>query len=126
MREKIHVTIETSAVVYRKVPCDLLSVSPKLPGTVPDLQAFQPAILKELLADAPDYQFKFVVANLKQVCEVTDVLETCSFIDRDRVMLMPNAKTLDRYRKIAPQIAKYALHENLRFCPRLHLGLKVK
>jgi len=121
-----HVTIETAAVVDRDVRCDLLSISPKLPGAVPGKNVFRPSIIQKLIARNPQYQVKFVVENLSQVCQVGDVLEQYPFIDRSRVMLMPNAKTAAMYRKIAPKIAKYALHENLHFCPRLHLELQIK
>jgi len=126
MQQQFHVTIETSGFIYRKVECHLLSLSPKLPNSVPHRITFRPAILKRLITSVPDYQIKFVVANLKEVCQVTDIIDEYPFINRANVMLMPNAKTLKRYIPLAPKIAQWALLNKLKFCPRLHLELGIK
>ncbi len=121
-----YVTVETAGVVYRKVRCDLLSVSPKLPGSIPGKVTFRPAIIKKLISPADDYQVKFVVGNLDQVCQAADLVEKNPFIRKENVLLMPNARTAKEYRRLAPTIARWALHNNLRFCPRLHLELGIK
>jgi 7-carboxy-7-deazaguanine synthase len=125
-RLAFHVTLETAGIVYRKVRCDLLSLSPKLPRSVPGKTTFRPAILKKLIAAAKAVQVKFVVGNLDQVCRVADLLEKYPFLRPETVMLMPKAKTFAEYAKLAPDIARWALHNNLRFCPRLHLELGIK
>jgi 7-carboxy-7-deazaguanine synthase len=121
-----HVTVETAGFVYRKIRCDLLSLSPKLPKSIPGKVTFRPAIIKRLIAPAEDYQVKFVVANLDQVCQAADLVEKYPFIRTENVLLMPNARTAAEYRRLAPKIARWALHNNLRFCPRLHLELGIK
>jgi 7-carboxy-7-deazaguanine synthase len=126
MAKGYHTTIETAGVVYRKVPCDLLSLSPKLPSTLPDIKTFRPAILQKLLADAGDYQVKFVVADEGQVAETMKLLVRYDIFNQNNVMLMPNSQAPSEYRRIAAKIARLALENNLRFCPRLHLELKLK
>jgi organic radical activating enzyme len=113
-------------VVYRKTACDLLSLSPKLPSTLPGKKTFRPSILRKLLADAGDYQVKFVVADEAEVCEALALLDRCDLFDRRNVMLMPQSTTPAEYRKNAKKIARLALKQCLRFCPRLHLELKFK
>jgi 7-carboxy-7-deazaguanine synthase len=121
-----HITIETSGVVYRKTACDLLSLSPKLPSTLPNKKTFRPSILCKLLVDAKDYQVKFVVADEFEVREALTLLDRCDLFDRRNVMLMPQSATPLEYRKNARKIARLALKQCLRFCPRLHLDLKLK
>jgi 7-carboxy-7-deazaguanine synthase len=121
-----HTTIETAGVVYRKVNCDLLSLSPKLPSTLPDKKTFRPTILRKLMADAGDYQVKFVVADEQQVAETLQLLTRHDIFDQNNVMLMPNSQVPSEYRSVAAKIARLALENNLRFCPRLHLELKLK
>lgn len=124
-----HTTIETAGIVYRKVPCDLLSLSPKLPSTLPDVKTFRPTILRKLMAEAGDYQVKFVVADEPQVLETLELLarhDLHDLFDQKNVMLMPNAQNSSKYRSAAVKIARLALENNLRFCPRLHLELKLK
>ena len=119
-KQNFHITVETTGIIFRKIKCDLLSLSPKPP------KAFNPSAIKKLIKNAPDYQIKFVIEDKKNILQIRKILKNHKFIDRGKVMLMPNAKTLKLYKVQAPKIAKLSLHENLRFSPRLHLETKLK
>ncbi|NLE28405.1 MAG: 7-carboxy-7-deazaguanine synthase QueE [Phycisphaerae bacterium] len=121
-----HVTIETSGVIYRKVQCDLLSLSPKLPSTLPDVKTYRPAVLRKLIADHREYQVKFVVANESHVREALELLDEHDLFDRRNVMLMPQSSAFSHYRRHAGKIARLAQKYDLRFSPRLHLELQIK
>src|SRR6188472_2686766 len=63
------ITIETAGTIYRELPCDLMSISPKLSNSTPDDQNWkerheqtrlQPDVLQKLIDTYP-YQLKFVV-----------------------------------------------------------------
>jgi len=123
----LHVTIETAGIVYRRLRCQLLSLSPKLDGEAPTFgNWFKPAVIRRLIAAAADYQLKFVVRSRRDVQQVLDAIERMEFIDRDRVMLMPRAATKAAYLRLAPAVAGWALAHGLRFCPRIHLTLGVR
>jgi 7-carboxy-7-deazaguanine synthase len=124
--EGYHLTIETSGIVFLEVACDLLSVSPKLPSTLPGHDPFQPNILRKLIDQAKDYQVKFVVGSMAEVDEVLSLVSANDFIDRKKVLLMPASTNQTEYRATAPQVAQWALENDLRFCPRLHLEVGLK
>jgi 7-carboxy-7-deazaguanine synthase len=125
-RLEYHVTIETSGVAFQEVACDLLSLSPKLPSTLPDQNPIRPDVLRKLIAQAEDYQVKFVVANSDEVKETLAILDANPYIDRTNVMLMPMSSNQTEYRQSAPQVARWAIEHGLRFCSRLHLELGLK
>jgi 7-carboxy-7-deazaguanine synthase len=127
-RDGLHVTLETAGIIYRKFACQLLSLSPKLPGTSGGGQGrfFKPAIIRRLIGQGDDYQLKFVVSSRSDVQEVVDTCERLSFIDRNNIMLMPQAQTLAAYRRAAPKVGRWALRHDVRFSPRLQLVLGIK
>jgi len=115
-----HITIETSGSLSQEgVVCDLLSVSPKL--TIPQYR-FSPDVLQTLLMQADDYQIKLVVDSPADCESVEDFLQSQSGsnlnLDRSKVMLMPQGKTLDELRRQEEWLAPYCLANNLTFCPR--------
>ncbi len=124
--EGFHITIETSGIQFMDVVCDLLSLSPKLPSTLPDHDPIKPTVLQKLIDHADDYQMKFVVGNESEVDEVLSLISANHFIDRKKVMLMPSSLNQAEYRDLSPKVARLALENDLRFCPRLHLELGLK
>src|SRR5690349_18889973 len=77
----LHVTIETAGTVYRKLTCDLMSISPKLANSTPrrreggkwaaqhDKLRYQPDVLRGLMADY-EYQLKFVMSHTDDIPEL--------------------------------------------------------
>ncbi len=115
-----HVTIETSGVVF--VPglaCDLMSISPKLEGEEPP--GLKP-ILQDLIAAYP-YQCKFVVESAEDWPRIERYMSEWPGLDRQRVMLMPQAATAEDLAVRSPMVAELCKQTGLRFGPRLQVAL---
>lgn len=128
-RRGAHVTIETSGTIYQPVACDLMSISPKLSNSTPDLaeepcwarhhetRRFVPEVLRRLVAEYP-YQLKFVVETLEDCAEVERYLGLFPEIDRSRVMLMPQGVVASELAARAEWLIPYCREHRLVFCPR--------
>ena len=101
-----HVTIETAGIAHiPDMPCDLMSISPKLGNSVPveaQLAAFHEAarldvaVLAELVENH-DYQLKFVVESSDDLAEILRTISAIGNVDEQKVMLMPQASTRDEF-----------------------------
>ncbi len=127
-----HVTIETSGIAY--VPglaCDLMSISPKLSNSTPqepELSAthekirLDTAVLKTLIENY-NYQLKFVIDQPGDLDEVLELLHELEEVDRDRVMLMPQAGTTAELADASGMVAQLCLRSGFAFCQRLQVLL---
>ena len=125
-----HVTIETAGIAYiPDVPCDLMSISPKLSNSVPGEaesaavhkdSRLDLAVLGELIANY-HYQLKFVVDSVNDVPEIQEVIEQTGNIDPQMVMLMPQAATRDELSSKSPMVAEICKSAGFAFCQRLHI-----
>jgi 7-carboxy-7-deazaguanine synthase len=124
-----HVTVETAATLYLPVPCDLMSISPKLSNSTPSEDAgprwidrhrrsrHAPEVVKRLI-DEYEYQVKFVVDRPEDCREVENYLSEFPQIDRGRVMLMPQGTDAERLAEKARWLQPYCDDHGLRYCPR--------
>ena len=117
-----HITIETAGVIFLSaLPCDLMSISPKLSNAGPnanlDLDSLQQLIIEY------DCQFKFVVQTSDDIKDIKRVLSSLAGLDPDRTFLMPQAATRQQYLKTAPVVAELCKKTGLSFSPRLHVLL---
>ena len=124
-----HVTIETAGTVYLPVPCDLMSLSPKLSNSTPDEHRaprwrerhdrarYAPDVVRRLVSEYT-YQVKFVVGQPDDCREVEKYLEGFPEIQRDRVMLMPMGTEARELESIGEWLEDYCRQHGLRFCPR--------
>jgi len=127
-----HVTIETAGIAYiPDIPCDLMSISPKLGNSVPDdvkLAAMHEdsrldlAVLGELVANY-NHQLKFVVDSVNDVPEIQEVIDETGNVDAETVMLMPQAATRDQLTAKSPMVAEMCKCAGYAFCQRLHIML---
>jgi len=127
-----HITIETAGIAYiPDVPCDLMSISPKLSNSVPGEaesaavhkdSRLDLAVLGELIANY-HYQLKFVVDSVNDVPEIQEVIEQTGNIDPQMVMLMPQAATRDELSSKSPMVAEICKSAGFVFCQRLHILL---
>lgn len=131
-----HLTIETAGTVAPAgIACDLASLSPKLLNSAPDPLAhpewrrrheatrWQPAVVREWL-DGYDCQLKFVVARPADVDELEGMLEKVGRdIPRHKVLLMPEATTLERMRERAAWLGEVCKARGYRYAHRLHIEL---
>jgi 7-carboxy-7-deazaguanine synthase len=127
-----HITIETAGIAYiPEMPCDLMSISPKLSNSVPDepnLAAIHNnsrldmTVLKELI-DNYNYQLKFVIDSEADLPEIEEILKELANADRQRVMLMPQAAARDEFLAKSPMIADMCKLAGFTFSQRLQILL---
>jgi len=127
-----HITIETAGIAYiPDMPCDLMSISPKLSNSVPDdakLAAIHKnskldlAVLGELI-DNYNYQLKFVVDSVNDLPEIQELLDKIGNVDSGKVMLMPQAATRDEFLAKSPMVADMCKLVGFAFSQRLQVLL---
>ncbi len=127
-----HITIETAGIAYiPDMPCDLMSISPKLSNSMPadaKLAAMHEdsrldiAVLGELI-DHHDYQLKFVVDSVNDLPEIQETLEKMDHVDVQKVMLMPQAATKDELLAKSPMVAEMCKMVGFAFSQRLQVLL---
>jgi 7-carboxy-7-deazaguanine synthase len=139
-----HITVETAGTIFRDLPCDLMSISPKLststPGTsdAPDPRDPQGtwrqrheerrlnfAALQKLLDRYPERQLKFVVTQERgedDLAEIESILSQLSGWQPADVMLMPEGITTPP-QAFEQWLAAQCIHRGWRYCPRLHIHI---
>ena len=127
-----HITIETAGIAFiQDLPCDLMSISPKLSNstpTDPELAAvheksrLDTSVLRQLV-DSYNYQLKFVVDSQKDLEEVNRILKKIGNVNLEKVMLMPQAVTRDELLAKSPMVAEMCKRTGFTFCQRLQILL---
>ena len=127
-----HITIETAGIAYiPELPCDLVSISPKLSNSLPkdtksaaihEHSRLDLAVLRELIENY-NYQLKFVVDSQADLPEIEQTLSKLGSIDSQKVMLMPQAATRDELLAKSPMVAEMCKQTGFTFCQRLHVLL---
>ena len=121
-----HITIETAGIEFiPDLPCDLMSISPKLSNSMEEVRGQQDDGLKPILQliDNYNYQLKFVVDCESDLSEIQQVLTKLKNVDLTKVMLMPQAATRDELIQKSPMVADLCKHTGFTFCQRLHILL---
>ena len=122
-----HITIETVGIAFiPDMPCDLMSISPKLSNSItPDSSWKQNGIKKidiavlRCLLDEYNYQLKFVVDTKNDLVEIQELLGELGKVDLDKVMLMPQAATREQFLVKAPMVVEMCKEPGFAFTPRL-------
>jgi 7-carboxy-7-deazaguanine synthase len=129
-----HITIETAATIFRKLQCDLFSLSPKLAHSTPwkraaekvaqrhEAQRLNFSVMQNYI-DGYDYQLKFVVARPSDLDEIESVLARLQGVDRARVLLMPEGIARRALAAKAGWLAEICKQRGFGFTPRLHIEL---
>jgi len=127
-----HITIETAGIAYvTDMACDLMSISPKLSNSTPDVPRLAAihedarldiAVLRKLIADY-SYQLKFVVDSQDDLPEIQRTIEEIGNVDLEKVMLMPQATTRDELLAKSPLVADMCKSTSYAFCQRLQVLL---
>lgn len=127
-----HITIETAGTIDRPVACDLMSISPKLSDSDPVAEhvgrwldthrrrRLAEEVIRRLTTDYV-YQLKFVVSRPEQLAEIEAWLARFPKIARDRVQLMPEARTAARHAEVESWLRPLADEHGYRYCPREHV-----
>ncbi|MBA7710804.1 7-carboxy-7-deazaguanine synthase [subsurface metagenome] len=148
-----HITIETAGIAFvPDMPCDLMSVSPKLSNSTPsaedrsqktEIRSLAPTpvvgargtevkrqkflrsdmtILRKLI-DNYKYQLKFVVDSQDDLLEIQQTIKQIGNVDLEKVMLMPQAATRDELLAKSPMVADLCKRSGFTFSPRLQVLL---
>jgi 7-carboxy-7-deazaguanine synthase len=127
-----HITIETAGIAFiPDMPCDFMSISPKLSNstpTDPELAAIHEdsrldlAVLRELI-DNYEYQLKFVVDSEADLPEIQQTMNEIGNVNSEKVMLMPQATTRDELLAKSPMVAELCKKTGFAFCQRLQILL---
>ncbi len=132
------VTVETAGTVYRDMPVDLMSISPKLANSIPfgDPKERQHrkimedrAALKSLV-ERYRCQIKFVVtpspsdsSALKTDLSEIDALLNNLGVPADRIFLMPEGRSSDILWERARLLVPICLERGWRLAPRIQIDL---
>lgn len=117
---RIHISIETAGVKFvPEIPCDLMSISPKLSnsGRKSENQAVRQLI------ERYQYQLKFVVDTPDDLPEIQQAIALLGEVDPTRIMLMPQAKTREELIVKSPMVAELCKQTGYTFCNRLQILL---
>jgi 7-carboxy-7-deazaguanine synthase len=133
-RRGYHITIETAAVAFKPVECDLASLSPKLASSTPlereggrfaerhEGLRRRPDVVRQFMERYP-YQLKFVIDRPDDLDEVRALLSELPPADPERVLLMPQGVTAEELRARGLWLAEECKRLGFRYCPRLHIDL---
>lgn len=131
-QHQFHITIETAGTCYRPVTCDLMSISPKLANSTPDLERAGPwkalheqrrqnlPVVKRLVSEYA-FQLKFVVAAPEDLAEIDQWLEQLGPFDRRRVLLMPEGTDADTLSRREEWLQPLSEQRGFTFCQRHHI-----
>ena len=129
-----HITIETAAVVFKPLACDLASVSPKLSNSIPhqreggrwakrhDRLRLRLDVIQAFL-DGSDYQLKFVIERPEDVEEAREIVGQLRGVEPDKVLLMPQGVHADELARRGAWLVEVCKRHGFRYCPRLHIEL---
>ncbi len=133
LRENGHyLTVETAGTVFRELPCDLMSISPKLGNSKPEGEwairhektrlDLEP--LRKLVGHYP-YQLKFVVNPEEGDRDLREIDEILARLPRraEAVFLMPEGTDSETLRRRARIIVGWCIPRGWRIAPRLHIDL---
>ncbi len=128
------ITIETAGTVFRELPCDLMSISPKLAHSTPIGDAWEERhenarlnlpVLKQLIASGP-YQLKFVVnpeQGLGDLQEIEALLAELGLVPPSNILLMPEGTDAETLNRRARLLVPLCIDRGYRLAPRLHVDL---
>lgn len=127
-----HITIETAGTLDRQLPCDLMSISPKLSNSTPSTERagrwaqkheatrHRPDVVAALIK-RHDYQLKFVVAVENDLLEIETFLTEVGEVDHRKVLLMPEGIDATTLAQRATWLEPLCAERGFSFCPRQHI-----
>lgn len=131
-RLPFHITIETAGTVFLPLRCDLMSISPKLSNSTPDVERagewlakhektrHQPKTISRLMQEY-EYQLKFVVDTPEDLPEIENYLDQLESYSADRVLLMPQGINMEELSSRQVWLEPYCESTGFQFSPRKHI-----
>lgn len=127
-----HITIETAGTVDRELACDLMSVSPKMSNSTPDISRAgqwaekheqtrrRPEVVAALIGRS-DYQVKFVVKTPDDLPEILEFLKDVPAIENEKVLLMPEGVSKDCLLEKTDWLETICERHGFKLCQRQHI-----
>jgi 7-carboxy-7-deazaguanine synthase len=128
-----HITVETAATVFKEMPIDLASLSPKLSNSTPwereggrfaqqhEKLRLNVPVIQQFIDSSPEFQLKFVVSAEKDLEEIESLLAQLKNWNRDDVLLMPEGIDQATRSNRMEWLGELCKKTGYRFCPRLHI-----
>ena len=128
------ITVETAGKSFRELPCDLMSISPKLSNsTPPPSSGFQDrhetirsdrAPLRDLM-ERYECQLKFVVNPdvTGDIEEIEAILQLLPPIEPNKVLVMAEGTDSETLNRRMRTLVPICMQRNWRLTPRLHVDL---
>jgi len=127
----MHVTIETAGTVFRDVPVDLVSISPKLASSGPTdtsssahrrhhAARWRPQVIRQLIANADQHQIKFVVDTESDFADSAAAVESIG-VSPENVWIMPQATTEQELDGKAGWLLVLCQTKGYQYCDRMHI-----
>ena len=127
------ITIETAGTVFRELPCDLMSISPKLANSTPDDPRWglvheqtrtNLSALGQLIGAYP-FQLKFVVNPDEgdDLREIDELLGQLPAVSPDRILLMPEGRDSATLWRRSKALVPVCISRNWRLASRLQIDL---
>lgn len=128
----VHVTIETAGTVDRMVDCDLMSISPKLASSTPDVAShpkwsnlhrrrrMPTDIMRRLIEQSPRYQLKFVVDSPDDYGELERVVQEIG-VDSSDVWIMPQGETIQALDGATEWLEPWCRRRGFQYCDRMQI-----
>jgi 7-carboxy-7-deazaguanine synthase len=127
------ITIETAGTVHRDLPCDLMSISPKLANSIPTGTRWEkshdskrlPIQTLTKLIEGYQFQLKFVVnpdtpADFE---EIKQLLSQLPEVPAEQVLMMPEGRDRESLLKKAKELVPICMEHGWRLSPRLQIDL---
>lgn len=134
----VHITVETAGTIHRSLPCDLMSISPKLRNSTPgaddprdpsgswrerhESRRLNMGALQQLIGEYAERQLKFVVAGPGDLAEIESLLAGLRGWSPTDVMLMPEG-VKSPSGEVRKWITEACVQRGWRYCARLHIEL---
>lgn len=126
------ITIETAGTVYRDIPCDLMSISPKLANSTPpegsgwrerhETTRLNVEALQKLI-ETYYYQLKFVLTSVNDAKDVDHLLSQLPAVPPGRVLVMAEGVSADVQSQRQRELVPLCIEKGWRLTPRLHIDL---
>ena len=130
---ELHITIETAGTVIHPVECDLMSISPKLSNSTPEIgragewverheRTRKSKEVVDQLLNHYNYQLKFVVDTREDLDEINEYLDSLTApYEKSRVLMMPQGVTQEELAVRQQWLEPYCIENDYTFSPRMHI-----
>lgn len=127
-----HITIETAGTLALSVTCDLMSISPKLANSDPDVQLapkwaerhrrdrFRPNVMHQLLSQYT-CQLKFVIDHPGDVADVDNYLGAFPYVRSEQIWLMPQGVEPSQLQEKQQWLSRECDTRGWHLCERKHI-----